>query len=327
MAILVTGGAGYIGSVTVERLRSEGRDVVVLDDLYRGHRAAVEPGVPFYQGLIGDKSVLETIFKKHKIDSCIHFAALTAIGESVSDPAKYFENNVAQGIAFVEALTRLGLRKIVFSSTCATYGDPDRIPIDEACSQKPLNPYGWSKLMMEKILASFDLAHGLRFVALRYFNAAGATKAHGEHHEPESHLIPNVLFAASGKIPVLPIFGNDYKTPDGTAIRDYVHVWDLADAHVRAIDYLANGAESQYLNVGTGRGHSVLETIECARKITKREIKVRFGPRRAGDAVELVADAKKIQSVLGWTAKVSDMPSILSSQWEWAQRYPQGYPK
>ncbi len=242
MAILVTGGAGYIGSVMVEKLLERGASVVVLDDLRRGHRAAVNASVPFYQGRVGDRQLVQSICAEHEIESCIHFAALAYVGESITQPKLYFENNVEQGFALLDTLVAAGVRRFVFSSTCATYGEPTKIPIDEHHSQRPTNPYGWSKLIMEKILQAYDDAFGLRFVALRYFNAAGATTTVGEHHEPETHLIPNVLLVTLGKAPYVSVFGNQYSTPDGTAIRDYIHIADLCDAHLLALEYLQMAA-------------------------------------------------------------------------------------
>jgi UDP-glucose 4-epimerase len=325
MAILVTGGAGYIGSVTVERLRAKGEPAVVLDDLARGHRAALDPDVPFYHGRVGDRDLVARITREHKIESCVHFAALAYVGESVSEPAKYYENNVEQGIALLSALMGAGVRRVVFSSTCATYGVPKQVPIPETCPQWPVNPYGWSKLFVERILASYDLAYGLRFVALRYFNAAGATEKRGEHHEPESHLVPNVLSAALGQKSEVSVFGRDYPTPDGTPIRDYVHVADLADAHILALKYLRDGGASDFLNLGTGQGYSVLEVIECARKVTGHPIPARDDAPRPGDPPQLVADSAKAQRVLGWKPMQSDLASILRSQWEWRKKFPRGY--
>ena len=268
MAILVTGGAGYIGSVTVERLRAANEAVVVLDDLARGHRAALDAGLPFYQGRVGDYALIDRISREHKIDSCIHFAALAYVGESVEKPAAYFENNVEHGIILVRALMDAGVRHFVFSSTCATYGEPEELPIHENATQRPTNPYGWSKLIIERLLDSYSRAYALQFVALRYFNAAGATSRNGDHHEPESHLIPNVLAACAGENREISVFGNDYPTPDGTAIRDYIHVSDLADAHVRALNHLRTGGDPEFLNLGTGMGYSILEVINAARKVT-----------------------------------------------------------
>jgi UDP-glucose 4-epimerase len=324
MAILVTGGAGYIGSVTVELLRQKGETVVVLDDLARGHPESIDSGPPFYHGKVGDRALVARIAKEHQIESSIHFAALAYVGESVENPAFYFENNVEQGIAFFTALERAGIRRIVFSSTAATYGEPQRIPITERDPQWPTNPYGWSKLFLERLLAAYDLAYGIKFVSLRYFNAAGATARCGEDHDPEMHLIPNILSAAAGERPDIAVFGNDYPTPDGTPIRDYVHVIDLADAHIRALEHLRKGGPSEYLNLGTGDGYSVLEVIETARKITGQSIRARFEPRRRGDPARLVADASRAKQVLGWTP-ASDLESIVRSAWEWKQRHPRGY--
>jgi UDP-glucose 4-epimerase len=325
MAILVTGGAGYIGSVTVEQLRVNKEEVVVLDDLAYGHREAVDPGVHFYQGKVGDSSLLARIAKEHQLESCIHFAALTAVSESVTEPAKYFENNVAQGITLMGSLVRAGVRIVVFSSSCATYGDPNEIPISERCSQWPKNPYGWSKFCMERLLESYDQAYGLRFAALRYFNAAGASEQHGEDHDPETHLIPNVLAAGAGENPELAVFGDNYPTPDGTPIRDYIHVSDLAGAHNLALDHLRRGGQSEFLNVGTGHGHSVLEVIECARQVTQRDIPVRIEAPRAGDPARLIADSSRIQTVLGWKPLISDLRAIIQSAWTWKRRHPKGY--
>lgn len=324
MAILVSGGAGYIGSVTVELLRAKGEAVVVLDDLFRGHREALPPDQPFYHGKVGDRDLLARITKEHQIESCIHFAALAYVGESVEKPAVYFENNVEQGIAFMDWLERAGVRRIVFSSTCATYGEPDKTPIVEQSRQWPTNPYGWSKLFMERLLASYDASYGMKFVALRYFNAAGATVQCGEDHEPETHLVPNVLAAAAGERPDAPVLGNDYPTHDGTPIRDYVHVADLADAHIRALDHLRRGGASDFLNLGTGTGHSVLEVIESARKVTGRPIRARIEARRPGDPARLVADATRAKQILGWSP-TRTLESILQSAWEWKQRHPRGY--
>ncbi len=325
MAVLVTGGAGYIGSVTVEQLSSKGEQVVVLDDLFRGHRPAISPGIPFYQGRAGDRELLKRILREHHIEACVHFAALAYVGESVEQPAKYFENNVEQGVALITTLLAAGVRRIVFSSTCATYGEPEKTPIAEDTPQWPTNPYGWTKLVIERMLASLDRAHSLKFVALRYFNAAGASEHSGEYHEPESHLVPNVLRAASGEIPVLSVFGKSYPTPDGTAIRDYVHVCDLADAHILSLERLRAGGTSDFINLGTGRGYSVMEVIECGRKVTGRAVPIRIEPPRPGDPARLVADASKAARVLGWKPTKSDLATILRSQWEWRQRNPRGY--
>src|SRR5216683_2174680 len=325
MAILVTGGAGFIGSVTIERLLAKGEQVVVLDDLARGHRAALPAGIPFYQGKIGDRELVARIAREHTLESCIHFAALIEVGESVLDPAKYFENNVGHGIAFITALVEQGVRRIVFSSTAAVYGDPEQIPITEQSRKWPKNPYGWSKLFMERVLDAYDTAYGMKFAALRYFNAAGATVKCGEDHRPESHLIPNVLAAAFGQHQAIRVFGNNYPTPDGTPIRDYIHVVDLADAHIRALGHLRSGGHSDFLNLGTGRGYSVLEVIECAREVTGCEIPLQMEPPRAGDPARLIADPSKAKALLGWDPAVSDLRSIVRSAWDWRLRRPSGY--
>jgi UDP-glucose 4-epimerase len=322
VAILVTGGAGYIGSVTVERLRAKGEQVVVLDDLARGHCPLWDDATPLYQGKVGDRALLARIVGEHKLESCIHFAGLIEVGESVADPAKYFENNVAQGIALMTALVEAGVGRVIFSSTAAVYGDPEQIPIGEQCRQIPKNPYGWSKLFMERLLESYDTAYGLKFVALRYFNAAGATRKCGERHEPETHLIPNVISAALGELPVVRVFGNNYPTPDGTPIRDYIHVIDLADAHIRALEHLRQGGKSDFLNLGTGRGFSVLEVIDCVREVTGREIPVEIESPRRGDPTRLIADPTRAKAVLGWEPVVSDLGSMVRSAWEWRVRFP-----
>lgn len=325
MAILVTGGAGYIGSAMVEKLVDRGASVVVLDDLQRGHLASISARVPFYQGRVGDQQLVQSICDEHEIQSCIHFAALAYVGESVTHPELYFANNIAQGLALLDTLVAAGVRRFVFSSTCATYGEPTKIPIDEQHLQRPTNPYGWSKLIMEKILQAYDDAFGLKSVSLRYFNAAGATTRVGEHHEPETHLIPNVLSVALGKKPYVSVFGNQYSTPDGTAIRDYIHIADLCHAHLLALEYLQNGGASESLNLGTGRGHSVNEVITTARRVTGREIKVRVEPPRPGDPSRLVADARKARATLGWNPQYTELEAIIQSAWEWRRAHPEGY--
>jgi UDP-glucose 4-epimerase len=325
MAILVTGGAGYIGGVTVEYLRVRGEKVVVVDNFSRGHRSALDAAVPFYQGDVGDTALLERITHENEIESCIHFAALAYVGESMKEPRLYFENNVTQGLALLAALIRAGVRRMVFSSSCVTYGEPETVPIKEDTRQWPTSPYGWSKLLLERALASYDSAYGLKFVALRYFNAAGATETRGEDHDPETHLIPGVLQAACGKRNEICIFGNNYPTPDGTAIRDYIHVSDIAEAHSTALDYLRNGRSSEFLNLGSGRGYSVLEVVERARQVTGKPIRAVIGPPRPGDPSQLVADVSKAERVLGWTARCSDLTTILRDAWEWHVRRPRGY--
>lgn len=325
MAILVTGGAGYIGSVTVDYLLSRGKQVVVLDNLVRGHRQAVGEEVSFYEGDVGDVALLAQIARQHELESCIHFAALAYVGESVQEPKLYFENNVQKGLELIGFLLQAGISRFVFSSTCATYGEPETLPVKEDSRQWPTSPYGWSKLFLERLLSSYDTAYGLKFVALRYFNAAGATQNRGEDHEPETHLIANVLHAASGMQGELTVFGNTYPTPDGTAIRDYIHVGDLADAHWRALEYLRRGGRSEFLNLGSGRGYSIFEVVECARQVTGKSIRIRMEPPRPGDSSCLFADATKAQSVLGWAPHQSDLAGILRSAWEWHQRHPRGY--
>jgi UDP-glucose 4-epimerase len=317
MSVLVTGGAGYIGSVTVDLLRRAGERVVVLDNLSRGHRDAVPADVPFYRGDVGDHALVSTILGEHAVEACVHFAAFAYVGESVADPALYFSNNTGQGIALLDALRAGGVHRVVFSSTCATYGEPHRVPITEDEPQSPANPYGWSKLIFERALDAYAAAYGLGFVALRYFNAAGACPGLGERHEPETHLIPNVLAAALGRLPRVDVYGSDYPTPDGTAIRDYIHVEDLAAAHLLALGHLRAGGSSEFINLGNGRGFSVLEVIEAARRMTGRAVGYALMPRRAGDPPRLVASAGKARRLLGWSPKHPDLESIISSAWEW----------
>jgi UDP-glucose 4-epimerase len=323
--ILVTGGAGYIGSVTSDLLTAQGEEVVVLDNLTRGHREALNPSAIFYQGDIGDRELVARIARDHAIDACIHFAAYAYVGESVTDPARYFENNVEQGNALLGSLLGAGVRRVVFSSTCATYGEPERVPIIEEHPQKPTNPYGWSKLFMERIMHAYDQAYGLKFVALRYFNAAGATERLGEDHQPEPHLIPNVLNAARGLIPAVSVFGNDYATADGTPVRDYIHVSDLASAHVMALKYLRSGGDSEKVNLGTGKGHTVLEVIEAAREVTQKPIAVKVEDRRAGDPSHLVADPTRAKALLGWSPSFTELTEIIRTDWDWRVSHPRGY--
>jgi UDP-glucose 4-epimerase len=326
MSVLVTGGAGYIGSAFVETLLASGERVTVLDDLSRGHRAAVHPQARFYEGRTGDSALVARVARAEQITACVHFAAFAYVGESVSDPGRYFDNNFTQAQVLFDTLLAAGVTRVVFSSTCATYGEPVTVPIPETHPQWPINPYGWSKLFVERLLDSYDRARGLRFAALRYFNAAGATARAGEHHAPETHLVPLALGAAAGRLPALTVFGTDYDTPDGTAVRDYVHVADLADAHLRALAHLRGGGESLFLNLGTGTGYSVLEVIETVRRVTGREVPHTLGPRRAGDPPRLVADAARARSVLGWEPRQAALETIVRSAWEWIQAHPDGYP-
>lgn len=323
--ILVTGGAGYIGSVTSKLLLGRGESVAILDNLSRGHRQALPQDAQFYEGNIGDQELLRRITSENEIDACIHFAAFAYVGESVTAPALYFENNVEQGIRLLKGLVEAGVKRVVFSSTCATYGEPQSIPIAESHPQHPTNPYGWSKLFMERILESYDVAYGLKFVALRYFNACGAAGELGEDHDPESHLIPNVLNAALGKTEVVSVFGDQYPTPDGTAIRDYIHVSDLGDAHVRALEHLRSGGKSERINLGNGHGYSVLEVIATARDVTGKPINTRMETARPGDPSRLVADATYAHELLEWKPAFPDLTSILQTDWDWRLNHPNGY--
>lgn len=325
MAVLVTGGCGYIGSATVAMLKDRGEEVVVVDNLQRGHQGAIDGDVPLYLGEVGDPELIGRITREHDVESCVHFAALAYVPESVREPALYFANNVQQGIAMLNQLLQAGLRHVVFSSTCATYGEPQSLPLRESHPQSPENPYGWSKLFMERILSSYSAAYDLTFAALRYFNAAGATADHGEDHEPESHLVPNVLKVAAGTLSQLFVYGDDYDTPDGTAVRDYIHIADLADAHLRSLRYLREGGASDFVNLGNGRGYSVLEVIETARRVTDRAIDYQMQERRPGDASTLVACADKARELLGWEPGIPGLEAIVRSAWDWQIRHPDGY--
>ncbi|HVE60160.1 MAG TPA: UDP-glucose 4-epimerase GalE [Pyrinomonadaceae bacterium] len=325
MAILVTGGAGYIGSVAVEDLHKKGEKVIVLDNLVYGHRQAVDENIPFYEGEIGDQDLVEKIVREHQIEACMHFSAFAYVGESVEKPQKYYENNLVQTISLLNVLIKTGAKKFIFSSTCATYGEPQYVPIDEKHPQNPVNPYGWTKFMTERVLADYDQAYDLKFVALRYFNACGASEKCGEHHDPETHLIPLILFAAQGRRDAISIFGDDYPTPDGTAIRDYIHINDLSQAHLLALDYLRGGGNSEFINLGNGGGYSVKEVIEAARKVTGKPIEAKLAPRRAGDPSRLVANAAKAHEVLGWNPQFPEIEKIIESAWKWHEANPHGY--
>ncbi len=318
MRVLVTGGAGYIGSHTCKFLAEQGHDVLVYDNLSTGHRDFVRWG-NFEQGDILDGQRLQTVMQAFQPHGVIHFAAKSQVGESVSDPGLYIRNNVGGTLELVEAMRACRVGAIVVSGTCAVYGQPDRIPIVEECPKSPLNPYGATKLFMEQLLADMENAHGLRSVTLRYFNAAGCDELAeiGERHEPESHLIPRALMAISGHISELAVFGNDYPTPDGTCIRDYIHVHDLARAHVLALEYLMQKGASCCLNLGTGRGFSVKEILEGIERVTERKVPHTIHARRAGDPAKLVADASKALSVLGWKPTCSDLEHILRTAWTW----------
>ena len=325
MAVLVTGGAGYIGSAFVEQLVAAGERAIVLDDLSRGHRAAIHPDAVFYQGRTGERQLVARIAREQPLDACVHFAAFAYVGESVSEPGRYFDNNFTQAQLLFETLLAAGVKRVVFSSTCASYGVPRAVPIAESHPQWPINPYGWSKLFVERLLESFDRAHGLRFVALRYFNAAGATARCGEHHEPETHLVPLALRAAAGRGAPLRVFGSDYETPDGTAIRDYVHIGDLAEAHRLALAHLRSGGDSELLNLGTGAGYSVLEVIDAVTRVTGREVPFTRVDRREGDPPRLVADPSRARVRLGWVPRQPSLDAIVRSAWEWMQAHPDGY--
>ena len=325
MAILVTGAAGYIGSCTAELMIAQGEQVVVLDNLSRGHRQAVPSGATFYEGSVKDQRLVKRICRTHQIEACVHFAAFAYVGESVEKPALYYENNTVQGLALFQALIDAGVKRVVFSSTCATYGEPQEVPIPETHLQRPANPYGWTKFILERALENYDAAYGLKFVALRYFNACGALPHRGEHHDPEPHIIPVVLQVALGQRPQVNVFGTDYPTPDGSAVRDYIHVADLADAHIRALGYLRRGGASERMNLGNGTGYSVLQVIEAARRISGQPIPVVLGPRRAGDPSKLIARADRARDLLGWRPQYPEIETIIASAWRWHRDHPHGY--
>jgi UDP-glucose 4-epimerase len=328
VAILVCGGAGYIGSHMVAALLERGEEVVILDNLQKGHRDAVLGG-KLYEGDLRDRAILDKVFTENNIDAVIDFAADSLVGESVTEPLKYFENNVGGTLSLLRAMKDYGVKNIVFSSTAATYGEPESIPILEDDKTFPTNPYGESKLAVEKILKWCNNAYGIKFTALRYFNAAGAHESGkiGEDHSPESHLIPLILQTALGQREKIMIFGDDYKTEDGTCIRDYIHVMDLASAHLLAVDRLRKGGESRIYNLGNGTGFSVKEVIEVARKVTGREIKAEIAPRRAGDPAVLIASSKKAVEELEWKPRFNSLETIIQTAWNWHVNQPKGYKK
>jgi len=329
MAVLVTGGAGYIGSHCVYGLIDKNEDVVVIDNLQTGYEAAVHKDARFYRGDIRDESFLDRVFSENDIDSVIHFAANSLVGVSMKEPLAYYDNNVYGTLTLLSAMNKHGVKKIVFSSTAATYGEPERIPILETDRTEPTNPYGETKLAMEKMMKWADAAHGIKYIALRYFNVAGAHESGtiGEDHNPETHLIPLVLQVPLGKRDSITVFGDDYDTPDGTCIRDYINVMDLVDAHILALERLRKGSESTVYNLGNGEGFSVKEIIEAARRVTGHPIPSVVVERRAGDPSKLVASSSKAKQELGWKPKHSDIEEIIASAWKWHRNNPEGYRK
>ncbi|MDX1260964.1 UDP-glucose 4-epimerase GalE [Exiguobacterium sp. K1] len=327
MAVLVVGGAGYIGSHAVYQLVDAGQDVVVIDHLKSGHREAVHPKARFYEGDIRDRAFLDTVFEKETIDQVVHFAAFSLVGESMEHPLAYFDNNVYGTQVLLEAMMAHDVKQIVFSSTAATYGEQEQMPILETATTNPTNAYGETKLMMEKMMRWCETAYGLNYVALRYFNVAGAraTGEIGEDHTPETHLVPLVLEVANGQRPVISIYGDDYATEDGTCIRDYIHVEDLIDAHLLALEYLKQGNTSDVFNLGSSRGFSVREIIEAARRVTGHAIPEQVVARRAGDPSTLIAGSDKAKTVLGWTPRRTEIDTIIQDAWRWHEQRPQGY--
>ena len=327
MSVLVLGGAGYIGSHTVYELIDAGRDVVIVDNLLTGFKAAVHPKAKFYEADIRDRKAMDEIFEKENIEGVIHFAACSQVGESMSQPLKYYDNNLYGTMVLLQSMVAHGVDKIVFSSTAATYGEPERVPILESDRTEPTNCYGETKLSMEKMMKWVSHAHGLRFVALRYFNACGAHRSGkiGEAHNPETHLIPLILQVPNGQREKIMVFGDDYATPDGTCIRDYIHVTDLAQAHILALDYLLRGGENNVFNLGNGVGFSVREVVDCARKVTGHPIPEEMAPRRAGDPAQLIASSEKAMKVLGWKPQYNDLETIIATAWEWHRTHPHGF--
>jgi UDP-glucose 4-epimerase len=321
MRIFVTGGAGYIGSVCSELLMDEGHEVAIFDNLIEGHRRALDSRAQFIQGDLADRSQIEAALSSMRPDAVMHFAAYALVPESMRDPSKYFRNNISNGLNLLDAMVAAGVRRIIFSSTCAIFGPPERVPIDETAIPRPISPYGESKLAFEKILRWYDEIHGVKFVSLRYFNASGATENFGEDHRPETHLIPAVLKVALGQSPNVEIYGTDYETPDGTCIRDYIHIVDLARAHILALGASGSG----FYNLGTGGGSSVQEIIEACRKITGRKIGTVEKPRRPGDPPRLIASSEKIKKELGWQPQFQSLDAIIKSAWAWHQKFPHGY--
>ncbi len=329
MTVLVLGGAGYIGSHTVYALVEKGEDVVIIDNLETGHIEAVHPQARFYQGDIRDRAFVDSVLDKEKVDAVIHFAANSLVGESMTNPLKYYDNNVNGTKVLLQSMVAHGIDKIVFSSTAATYGEPERVPILETDKTEPTNAYGETKLSMEKMFKWTDRAHGMKYVSLRYFNACGAHVSGeiGEAHSPETHLIPLILQVPLGQRETISIYGDDYPTKDGTCIRDYIHVTDLAQAHILAVEYLMKGNESSIFNLGNGIGFTVNEVIETARKVTGHPIPATITPRRAGDPAQLIASSDKARNVLGWNPQHADLEEIISSAWKWHSTHPHGFTK
>ena len=326
MRVLVVGGAGYIGSITAKRLLENEHQVMVLDNLCRGHKAAIDDAISFFEGDFGDAKFLDNLFTSQKIEAVMHFGAISLVSESVKEPAHYFENNVSKGITLLNAMLKHNVRYLVFSSTAAVYGEPDEVPITESAKLNPTSPYGESKLSFEKALMWYARAYDLKFTSLRYFNAAGAAYNLGEDHACESHLIPLVLEVALGKRDHIAIYGDDYATPDGTCVRDYIHVQDLADAHVLALTHMTEGRiTNEVFNLGTSAGFSVKQIIKSARKITGHVIPARISPRRVGDPAVLIAANEKCKSMLGWQPRFQDVDKIISDAWNWHQKFPAGY--
>lgn len=321
MKVLVVGGAGYIGSVCAELLLNEGHGVAVFDNLSEGHRRAVDTRALFVEGDLADRDRIQSTLREFQPEAVMHFAASALVGESMKDPSKYFRNNIANGLNLLDAMVATSRPQLVFSSTCATFGPPERLPIDETLPQRPINPYGESKLAFEKILRWYSEIHGLRYVALRYFNAAGASEHFGEEHRVETHLIPNVLKVALGQMPHVEIYGTDYETPDGTCIRDYIHILDLAQAHILAL----KATKSECYNLGTGGGSSVREVITACQKVTGHKISFVERPRRPGDPPRLIAASEKIKKELGWRPQYQSLEAIIASAWKWHQKFPNGY--
>jgi UDP-glucose 4-epimerase len=321
MKILVVGGAGYIGSICAELLLDEGHEIAVFDNLSEGHRCALDPRARFIEGNLEDRQAIDSALAVAHPDAVMHFAASALVSESMRNPSKYFRNNISSGLNLLDAMVAAHVERIVFSSTCAIFGLPERVPIDETTPTRPINPYGESKRAFEKILRWYDEIHGLKFVSLRYFNAAGATANFGEDHRLETHLIPNVLKVALGQKAHVEIFGTDYETPDGTCIRDYIHIVDLARAHILAL----GSARSEFYNLGSGGGASVREVIATCRKITGKKIDTVEKPRRPGDPPRLIASSEKIKRELGWQPEFESLDAIIESAWKWHQKFPHGY--